>query len=83
MGVNMENRGLPVVTEVRDNSAAARAGVIVGDTLVAIDGRDPRIGRMFADMVPGERYTFTIHRAGQELSLVIIPDAARPAPASP
>lgn len=57
----------PVVVEVTPNGPAARAGLAVGDTLVAIDGvriTTDEGGRRFAAIRAGVPVRLTWHRAG-------------------
>lgn len=66
----------PVVAEVRENSAAAVAGVLPGDRLVALDGGKVATFedvRRYVGIRPGTPITVTIDRGGQELSLPMVP----------
>ena len=66
----------PVVAEVRENSAAATAGVKPGDRLVAIDGEKVMTFedvRRYVGIRPGTPITVTVERAGEELKLPMVP----------
>lgn len=66
----------PVVSEVRDNSAAAAAGVLPGDRMVAIDGEKVvtfEDVRRYVGIRPGTPITVTVEREGKELSLPMVP----------
>ncbi|WP_168165007.1 RIP metalloprotease RseP [Agrobacterium tumefaciens] len=66
----------PVVAEVRENSAAAAAGVHPGDRLVAIDGEKVKTFedvRRYVGIRPGTPITVTVERAGEELKLPMVP----------
>ena len=66
----------PVVAEVRENSAAAAAGVKPGDRLVAIDGEKVMTFedvRRYVGIRPGTPITVTVERAGEELKLPMVP----------
>ncbi len=66
----------PVVAEVRENSAAAAAGVRPGDRLVAIDGEKVTTFeevRRYVAIRPGTPITVTVERAGEELRLPMVP----------
>ncbi|MBD0320111.1 MAG: PDZ domain-containing protein [Gemmatimonadetes bacterium] len=65
---------------VTPGSNAARAGLMPGDTIMAVNGRDTRTSRMFPDRQPGTRYTMRIRRAGEDPELTYVMPAA-PAPA--
>ncbi|MFQ5481808.1 MAG: site-2 protease family protein, partial [Nitrospinaceae bacterium] len=66
------------ITYVEEGSAAERAGLKVGDTLMAIDGT-PIIG--WADLKttavdkPGQQLTFMVFREGQAINLELTPES--------
>jgi len=71
----------PVVAEVRENSAAAAAGVRPGDRLVAIDGEKVvtfEDVRRYVGIRPGTPITVTVERAGEELKLPMVPTRTKP-----
>ncbi|TQF79413.1 RIP metalloprotease RseP [Elioraea sp. Yellowstone] len=67
----------PVVSAVQPESAAARAGLVPGDRIVAIDGRTTA---RFEDIQatvrlrPGQALTLTVERDGARLALQAVPD---------
>lgn len=66
----------PVVSEVRENSAAAAAGVLPGDRLIALDGTKVATFedvRRYVGIRPETPITVTITRDGKELSLSMVP----------
>lgn len=66
----------PVVAEVRPASAAAEAGVQVGDRLVALDGNDVATFdevRRYVSIRPLVPITVTVERAGARLDLPMVP----------
>ncbi|MFD1326829.1 RIP metalloprotease RseP [Mycoplana ramosa] len=67
----------PVVAEVREPSAAATAGVLPGDLLVAIDGTPVRTFedvRRYISVRPEVPIVVTIRRDGAEQNLRMVPD---------
>lgn len=63
----------PLVAEVESGSPAAKAGLLVGDVLVSVDGRDARErGLLFPGAVPGKSYTLRVIRGGAEREIVIV-----------
>ncbi|MGN7291309.1 RIP metalloprotease RseP [Rhizobium sp. SAFR-030] len=66
----------PVVAEVRADSAAAEAGVLPGDRLVALDGAAVRTFddvRRYVSIRPETAITVTVERDGQKLDLPMVP----------
>jgi regulator of sigma E protease len=66
----------PIVSEVRENSAAQVAGVLPGDRLVAIDGENVRTFedvRRYVAVRPATPITVTVERNGQQLDLGMVP----------
>lgn len=83
-GQPVELRDLPersgvLVAEVVSASAAERAGLMVGDVLLAIDGEPARTGdellRALGRRRPGEPRRLTILRAGRRHEVVAVPRA--------
>ena len=68
-----------LVQEVRDDSAASRAGLMMGDIVVEFDGERVRGARHFTRLVretpPGRAVTSSIVRAGSRRDLQITPRA--------
>lgn len=66
-------REYPVVSSVEPNSPGSDAGLAVGDTIVAVDGRDTREpGPMFRDLHPGSRYSVRLRRDGVVRDTVLV-----------
>ncbi|MCI9865423.1 RIP metalloprotease RseP [Rhizobium skierniewicense] len=66
----------PIVSEVRENSAAQVAGVLPGDRLVAIDGENVRTFedvRRYVAVRPATPIKVTVERNGQQLDLGMVP----------
>lgn len=66
----------PVVAEVRESSAAATAGILPGDLLVAIDGEPVRTFedvRRYVSVRPDTPIVVTIRRHGVEQDLRMVP----------
>ncbi|MFS8147594.1 RIP metalloprotease RseP [Rhizobium sp. R635] len=66
----------PVVAEVKPDSAAAAAGILPGDLLVAIDGGKVETFddvRRYVSIRPNQKIVVTIDRAGQKLDLPMVP----------
>ncbi|WP_184465828.1 RIP metalloprotease RseP [Rhizobium esperanzae] len=66
----------PVVAEVTPEGAAAAAGVLPGDLLVAIDGNKVETFddvRRYVSIRPSQNIVVTIERAGQKLDLPMVP----------
>lgn len=59
----------PVVRSVVSGSAAEAAGLMVGDTIVSVDGRDMRDSPFFPQQVPGTRYVMLVRRGNEEVEL--------------
>lgn len=78
--------GYVYVARVEPGNAADRAGLIAGDTILTVDGRDTRQPPLFPRRVPGTRYVLRIKRGDEEREVVYIypePPAAQPARSAP
>ncbi len=66
---------------VRDDSPAAKAGILAGDKIVKMAGREIRnisdYVFVLGEMKAGEEYEIIVLRGGQQLTLKIIPAARR------
>ncbi|MGO7035584.1 RIP metalloprotease RseP [Rhizobium ruizarguesonis] len=66
----------PVVAEVKPDGAAAAAGILPGDLLVAIDGGKVETFddvRRYVSIRPSQQIVVTVERAGQKLDVPIVP----------
>lgn len=64
----------PMVAALAPGGVAERAGVLVGDTLVAVNGQSiltPEGARQFATVRPGQDVTLTLRRAGRTLDVTV------------
>ena len=82
--VTSAGREFPVVSSVEANSPATTAGLAVGDTILAVDGRDTRDdGPMFRHLQPGSRYVLRLRGGGAVREVAIVagpPRSAAPTP---
>jgi hypothetical protein len=72
----------PSVAGLVKGGSGERAGLMVGDTLRTVNGRDARVAPIFPNRVPGARYVLRIRRGGEDREVVLVLPAA-PAPATP
>lgn len=78
LGLAMDVQGeQPVISRVRSGGPADEAGLLVGDVLLSIDGRDTRKGGTFRGATPGHRYVLRVKRGDEEKELFLV--AAAPA----
>ena len=70
--------GFIVVRRVPAGSNAERAGLVVGDTIVAVNGKDSRERPLFTERAPGTRYVLRVRREGEEMEI----EYTVPAPAT-
>lgn len=73
-------RAAAVIGVVTDGSAAAEAGLEVGDRVVSIDGDPIRYWDDLSDAcknAPGEALAFVVERDGEEVELTVTPEAVR------
>ena len=72
--------GMPII-EVYGGSAAARAGLQPGDTLISLDGRWTTsiadVFRAASDIAPGRESSVVIDRGGKEQTLTLRPQTER------
>jgi S1-C subfamily serine protease len=59
----------PIVRSVDTGSAAEAAGLMVGDTIISVDGRDMRYEPFFPRQVAGTRYVMLVRRGDEEVEL--------------
>ena len=69
---------LPRVVAVADGSPAARAGLLPGDQIVAMDGQLPRDIIEYQLIADQERIAFDVLRGGLEMSLSVERDGGQP-----
>jgi regulator of sigma E protease len=77
LGVGV-SRPTPVVEQVVAGGPADRAGLLVGDLLVAVDGTPVADGIAFIDIIrasAGKTVQVAVRRAGQPLTLAMAPQA--------
>ena len=70
--------GPPRIRDVMPGKPAAVAGLMAGDTIVAIDGESmhsPTDVALATNAHPGERVRFTIRRGGEALDIPLTPEA--------
>jgi regulator of sigma E protease len=70
--------GPPRVRDVMPGKPAAAAGLVAGDTIVAIDGEpmlSPADVAVTTNAHPGERVRFSIRRGGETLEIPLTPEA--------
>jgi serine protease Do len=77
-GAGLAQAGGALIEEVRDDGAAARAGLQKGDIVVEFDGERVRSARHFTRLVretpPGRSVTSSVARDGSRRSINITPD---------
>ena len=68
----------PRITEVREGSPAAAAGLHAQDLITSVDGRgvsDPLQVTLLIERKPGEEVRFEVDRDGEEIDIVATPEA--------
>ncbi len=71
----------PIVWSVTPGSAAEAAGLMVGDTIISVDGRDMREDTFFPTKVAGTRYVMLVRRGDEEIELAYTyPQVENPRP---
>ena len=74
----MPARYLPQIGAVLPDGAAARAGLLAGDKLIAVGGKPIASWEAWVLWVhnhPGEQFVLTVQRAGKQLQLPLRPDS--------
>ena len=77
-GVDLDEGGDAIrVTEVYDGTPAQKAGIKVGDELVAVNGitiseeNQEKVHALMAEMKPGKKFDYTIVRGGKQRNVSI------------
>lgn len=73
----------PRVKYVLPRGPAARAGLVRGDLLVAVNGKDGREGALFPDYTPGATYRVRIRRGADEREVLLRVEPTPPGPPRP
>jgi regulator of sigma E protease len=79
MGIGVA-RPPPLVLQVIPGGAAERAGLLAGDLLIAVDGVAVGDSPAFIDKIraaPGKAVLVTLQRAGQPVTVSVMPEAAQ------
>jgi S1-C subfamily serine protease len=74
-GFLAEQARFPLITSVTPNGPAERAGLLVGDTLVAIGGRPASLGVLHNEAAvrrPGDKLVMVVHRGARSLSVTLV-----------
>lgn len=70
----------PTVVRLASGGSGERAGLMVGDTIRAVNGRDARQIPVFPNRVPGARYVVRIRRGGEDREVTLVLPATPAAP---
>lgn len=62
----------PTVVGLLKGGPGERAGLVVGDTLRTVNGRDARQPPVFPNRAPGARYVLRIRRRGEDREIVMV-----------
>ena len=68
---------LPVIEEVSEDSPAKAGGIISGDRVISIDGKEITTWNQMTEIVqrsPEEKLEFEVDRQGKALTLVLVPE---------
>jgi S1-C subfamily serine protease len=90
VGIEMDDKGgvgMMVITKVIDDSPAQKAGFMVGDALVAVNGvefseeNEKELKDIQYAMTPGSDFTYTVSRKGSKVDLNVelgeLPDGVK------
>lgn len=77
-GFELKGKSGALVTEVREGSAAEKAGIKAGDVIIAVNGKEAKdsasLGLMVAGLAPGETATVRVIRDSQEKDITVVLD---------
>jgi S1-C subfamily serine protease len=72
--------GYPHVLALAPGGSGERSGLMVGDTIRSVNGRDARQAPVFPNRVPGARYVLRVRRDGEEREVILVLPATPAAP---
>lgn len=72
--------GYPHVVALSPGGSGERAGLMVGDSIISVNGRDGRQVPVFPNRTPGARYVVRVRRGGEEREVVLVLPSTQPAP---
>jgi len=74
-GLGLKKAEGALVAELQSDSPAAKAGVLAGDVITAVDGKDVKhpgdLARKISAMAPGTEVKLSIHRRGEEKTVSV------------
>ena len=74
VGIQMYTKGL-VITELSDGSAAARAGLKKGDTILEVDGKTVDSAQTLTEGIQsGQNVVLTVQRDGKQAEFLVVPE---------
>ena len=62
----------PVVVGLSPGGPGEKAGMMVGDTIRAVNGRDGRLLPLWPNRAPGVRYVVRVRRAGEDREVTLV-----------
>ena len=69
----------PVIRLVVADSPAAKAGLVVGDSIISVNGADARVNKILEAKEGGEKFSIRVRRGSEYLDFAIV-SARKPAP---
>jgi C-terminal processing protease CtpA/Prc len=69
-GMTME--AYPRVAGLVKGGSGERAGLMVGDEIRSVNGRDARQPPLFPNRVPGARYVVRVRRGGEDREVIVV-----------
>lgn len=70
----------PTVRALTSGGSGERAGLMVGDTIRTVNGRDARQLPVFPNRAPGARYVLRIRRGGEDREVTMVLPNTPPTP---